>query len=315
MPDPILIAQATGLGFAASALLMGILSGWGYRRKASPAWIDAGWILGIGAGFYLGCWWLGLGPHWPPVVDMDRLLAIVVPAALGVELLATLPSIPRPLIWTLRMAVAGGVGRVLLHGSIYLSDPGEPGTLAWSPLWKAMILGLMAAAQGMAWVSLVLLAQRSRSATTLIGLAIAVGGSAIAIMLSGYASGGLAGLAMTSALLGASGVTLFTTGPARLTAPIGVAVVGLSGLLVIGRFFGELRTDHAVLLFLAPLLAWLPELPRLRQMPKWARGLSRLVLVGVVVCGVLADVGRRFAEGWGPSASGTGAAASPYDAE
>ena len=89
---------------------------------------------------------------------------------------------------------------------------------------------------------------------------------------------------------------------ARSAAPIGVAVVGLSSLLVIGRFFGELRTDHAVLLFVAPLLAWIPELPRLRRMPPWARGLLRVLLVGLVVSGVLADAARRFVGNTGPSA-------------
>ena len=30
-----------------------------------------------------------------------------------------------------------------------------------------------------------------------------------------------------------------------------------------------------ILLFFAPLLGWLPELPYLRRMPRWARGLTR----------------------------------------
>ena len=38
-------------------------------------------------------------------------------------------------------------------------------------------------------------------------------------------------------------------------------MVGLFSLLVIGHFFGELTTAHAILLLFAPLLGWLPELP------------------------------------------------------
>jgi hypothetical protein len=304
MPDPIQMAQATGLAFAASALLLGIFTWWGRRRATGPTWIDAGWVLGIGTGFYLGCWLLGLRPHWPPIEDMDRLLAIVVPAALGVETLSAFPKIPRWLIWTLRLVIAACLARVLLHGSIYLSDSG-PGTLAWSAATAWLILRLMEAALATSWVLLVLLAQRSSAVSTVVCLAIVSGGSAITIMLSAYASGGQAGLPLAAALLGASVVAMIAPGPARLTVPIGLAIVGLSSLLVIGRFFGELRTDHAVLLFIAPLLAWLPELPFLRKMPPWARGLTRVLLVIVVVSGVLADAGRRFAAGSGPSAPGS----------
>ena len=303
MPDPIQMAKAMGLAFAASALMLGIFTWWGRRRATGPTWIDAGWVLGIGAGFYLGCWLLGLRPHWPPVEDMDRLLEIVVPAALVVELLAAFPRIPRWLIWTLRLALAGCVARVLLHGSIYLSDPAEPGTSAWPPARAWLILGLLAAAQATSWVLLVLLARRSSAISTVVCLAIASGGSAITIMLSAYATGGQAGLPLAAALLGASAVALVTPKPARLTVPIGLALVGLSSLLVMGRFFGELRTEHAVLLFIAPLLAWLPELPR------W---LARLLLVSVLAFGVLADAALKFAAGSGPSASGSEDPSSQY---
>ena len=33
MPDPILMAQATGLAFAAAAVMLGIYVGWGRRRR------------------------------------------------------------------------------------------------------------------------------------------------------------------------------------------------------------------------------------------------------------------------------------------
>ena len=66
-----------------------------------------------------------------------------------------------------------------------------------------------------------------------------------------------------------------------------MAIVGLFSLLVIGRFFGELTSVHAVLLFCAPLLGWLPELPYVRRLPAWARGLARVILVGAVVLAVI----------------------------
>ena len=129
-----------------------------------------------------------------------------------------------------------------------------------------------------------------------------IGGASVSIMLSAYLSGGQAGLPLSAAVLGASLAAMVLPDASRSEAPIGLAVVGLSSLLIIGRFFGDLRTDHAVLLFAAPLLAWLPELPRLRRLPPWGRGLLRVVLVGLVVSGVFADAARRFIGNSGPSA-------------
>ena len=71
------------------------------------------------------------------------------------------------------------------------------------------------------------------------------------------------------------------------------------------HFFGELRTDHAVLLLLAPLLAWLPELPRCRQMPVGPRP----VAPGPRRRGLLRRPRRRratVAEGGDRSACGPG---------
>ena len=52
-------------------------------------------ILGLAAGFYLGCWILKLRPHWPPALtDLDRLLSVVLPVAMATESLAVLPRVP-----------------------------------------------------------------------------------------------------------------------------------------------------------------------------------------------------------------------------
>jgi hypothetical protein len=131
-------------------------------------------------------------------------------------------------------------------------------------------------------------------------LGLTLGGSALTVMLSGYATGGQAGLPMSAALLGAAAAALVLPSPDRPRAPIGIGLVGLYSLLIIGRFFGELRWAHAILLFVAPWLAWLPELPRLRRWPSWARGLARVLLVGVLVGAVLGDAARRFAAESGP---------------
>jgi hypothetical protein len=66
-----------------------------------------------------------------------------------------------------------------------------------------------------------------------------------------------------------------------------VGIVGFFALLIIGRFFGQLATTHAALLFFGLLLCWLPELPR---------GLARIVLVAVPVTVALTLAQQKFAE-------------------
>ena len=301
MPDPIAMAQAAGLVLAIAAMVVGL------------SWPDARWIVGVGVAYYLGCGLLGLQPRWSIREDLDRLLVLVIPAVLLVELLASLPRLPRWLIWTLRLSVAGVAARVLLHGSIYLSGATGPDSLAWTPAGVWLIVGSMAAAEMTAWVLLYLLARQSPGASLPMALAIAIGGASLTIMMSGYLTGGQAGLPLAAAVFGGSVAAMFVPDAARSTAAIGPAVVGLCGLLVIGRFFGELRTDHAILLFAAPLLAWLPEVPRLRRLPPWARGLLRVFLVALVVAGVVADAARRFNAASAPSGASGSKEATSHD--
>jgi hypothetical protein len=296
MPDPVLFAQAMGIAAVAAAVVFGICS-WRWPRSAArPSWVGAGWVLGVGAGFYLGCWVLGVRLHWPLLEDQDRLLALVFPAVLVVELLAASPSVSRWLIWPLRLGVAGGTARVLLHGSSYITDLLGPGTQEWSPVQEWLILAGLAAALAAVWSLLVLLAHRAPGLSHPVCLAVTIAGAAVTVMLSGYASGGQVGLPLAAALVGAAAAALVPPGPARTIGPLGVGGVGLFSLLVIGHFFGQLIVAHAILLFGAPLLAWIPELPYLRRLPAWARGLARVIVVGAAVAAVVAHAQWRFAE-------------------
>jgi hypothetical protein len=305
MPDPIVMAKAMGLALLTAALVLGTLAWWG-RRRGHSAWADGGWVAGIGAGYYLGCWMLEIVPRWPIREDQDRLLGLVIPAVLAVELLGAFPKVPQWLIWTLRMAVAGLGARVLLHGSMYLTGLPGPDSTAWSAPQAWLILGSIAAAEAAVWVLLARLARQPVGASLPIALSVAVGAVSMTIMLSAYLAGGQAGLPLSAAVLGGGLAALAFPDASRSIAPVGISVVGLGALLVIGRFFGELRTDHAVLLLAAPLLAWVPELPKLRRLPAWSRGLLRVLLVGLVVSGVLADAARRFVAKDGAASSGAG---------
>jgi hypothetical protein len=283
MPDPIVILTAMGVAFAVSAVLVGAF-GWP-RPNASLRVVDAGWILGVAAGFFLGCWLLGNRPHWPLREDQDRLFVLVLPAIVLVELLAISPRVPRWLVWPLRAAVVAGTAPVLLHGSTYLSA--ENGVAEWSLVQACAVLGGLAAFLATVWSLHALLTSRSPGMTHAVCLATTCAGAAVTVMLSGYATGGQDGLPLAAALFGAATITAAFGWSARGTLPLGVAMIGLYSLLVVGRFFGELSSTHGILLLASPLLGWLPELPGSGRLPKWARNLSRVLLVGILVSGVV----------------------------
>ena len=206
MPDPVAIITAMGIAAAAS---MGVLLLCGWRWPgARPAWFDGGWVLGLGVGFFLGCWCLGIRPAWPLQQDQDRLLALVLPAVMAIELLAVFPLVPRWLVWTLRVTVAAATARVLLHGTSYLADLAGPGTREWSLAQTWLVLGGLAALLATVWALLAMLARRIHGLSPAVCLVVASAGAAITVMLSGYATGGQIGLPLASALAGVTAAAL-----------------------------------------------------------------------------------------------------------
>ncbi len=304
MPDPVVILKAMSMAAALAAVILGIF-GW-RGRTGQPAWLNAGWALSVAAGFYLGCWVLGIWPHWPPREDLDRLLVVVTPVAVAVELFSAFPKIPRWLVWALRLVVIAGGARILLHGSGYITDLTGPATSEWSPAQIGLIFSGLAAIEAAVWVGLSVLVRQAPGSSVPLSLAITVAGSAVTIMLSGYSTGGQVGLPLAAALIGATVTSALLPRSAPKTAQLGVAIVGLFSLLVIGRFFGELSPVHAILLVLAPMLGWLPELAYLRRLPAWAHGMARLTLVAALVLAVLVHAQRKFQHDF-QSPSGSGA--------
>jgi hypothetical protein len=304
MPDPIWM----GISLAVAALLSGVvvlIGGWPWRAP-QPARVQASWVVGQGTGLLVGCWLLGVRPHWPIREDLDRLLLIVMPAVMLVELAAALTKVPRSLIWSARLLIAAGVSRVLLHGTSYLAGSTEAG--AWSVGQAWAILAGLALSLGAVWVLLGLLAHRAPGLSLWVCLAGPCAGAALTVMLSGYATGGQIGLPLAGALLGAGMASLALPRALRGRGPVGMAVVGLFSLLVIGRFFGELTWLHAALLLLAPLLGWLVELPQFYKLRPWARELVRVIAVGLVVAGVVVHAQRRFVQAFqSPSGAPPGA--------
>jgi hypothetical protein len=286
MPDPVPMLQAMGIAaFTAAAVLL--VFGWPWRAP-NAARVRAGGVLGIGLGFLAGCWWLGQQPHWPAVEVRDRLLLVLFPALVIVEIVAVLPGALSWLVWPLRLAIVIGATPVLLHQSVYLAGDGSRDS--WTPTETWQNLAGWSAALGVVWVLMALLARRTAGRSVPLVVALACLGAGITMMLSGYATGGPQGFALAAALTGAVAASLVLSGPPDAVGLVGVGIVGLFGLLVSGRFFSELVLLNAALLFFGPLLCWLLELP------SRVRGLGMILLAAVPIGLAVLLAQQRFAE-------------------
>jgi hypothetical protein len=265
--------------------------------------------LSVTLGFVAGLWWLGVRPHWPPREDQDRLLLILFPAVIVVEMAAAFLSPllvldKKPnlqfLVWLPRLVVAALAGRILLHDTSYLADLSGPGSRQWTPEQTWIILGGLAAALIAVWFVLSRLTQGEPGRMVPFTVAIACAGTAVAMMMSGYASGGPLAMPLAGAVVGILAASLVFKGDPNVTGVLGVAVVGLFGLLVIGHFFGELTLTNAALLFFAPLLGWLPELPLVRRVKPRLRASLGVVLTVITVAIALALAQQKFIEDSAP---------------
>jgi hypothetical protein len=173
-------------------------------------------------------------------------------------------------------------------------------------------LGSLAAGLLVSWLLLDRLATRSPSRAVPLALALTTAAAGITIMLSGYSTGGQLGVPLTGALAAVAIASLLISGPIEWRGAIGVGVVMLFGLLVLGRFFGDLTTLHAVLLFIAPLLAWTSELPLIKKLGAWQRGAIQLLIVAAMLSVVVFRAQRQFTADSQQNSQQSGDAADPY---
>ena len=289
MPDPLLFMKAVAVSGAVSAVVVAVLTL--LRRPAGSNRINADCILGFALGAAVGCRVLELSPHWPPVDGLDRLLLILLPLSVVIELIAGFARVPRPVAWVLRVGLASIAGRVLLHGSSYLDGSSSDWTVGQT--WVALVVcALLLAA---VWTLLAWLMQRSGGVSIPIAVSQTCVAGGMAVMLSGYLTGGKAALPVAAGLAGAAIASRLVTSRNVGTGAVGIGVIGLFGILVLGRFFGELSTGRALLLFLAPLLCWVTELSLFRNRKPWIVAAVRLGLVAIPLAIVLFLAQRDFA--------------------
>jgi hypothetical protein len=290
MPDPLLILKASATAFVLAAITMLLVGGpW---RRLRPCWFAAGGAIGVGVGLLAGAWLLGVPLRFPPREDLDRLLVVLLPAVVGVEVVAGVVRLRPVVAWSLRTMIAAGAARVLLHGSVYIAGSSDANEASPGQMW--LILAGLAIALAVNWALLDRLADRAAGRSVVFSLALAAGGAGATVMLSGYATGGEIGMPLAAGLVGVAAASLFFAETPGLRGTIGVGIVGLFSLLVVGRFFGNLTTANFAALFAAPLLGWLPELLPARRAGPRVRSAARMVLVAAPVAIVLILAAQKF---------------------
>lgn len=288
MPDPIACLLAVLAAACASALCV-LVAGATGRRPVSGARPDVACIVALAAGLLAGYAVLRFQPELPPASALDRFLTIVLPAAIGVELVATIARVPRGLVAALRTVLALAIGRVLLHGSVYLK--GATNDAPWQSIVAIALGGAVLAAE---WVLLRWLDRRVAGAVVAMALSESLVCGGLAIMLNGYLAGGEAALPPAAALAGAALATAAITPRDSIVGAIGLGVVTLFSLLFIGRFFGALPTWQALAVLLSPFCCWAGELRLLQVKTSWVAAMIRLGLVAVPLIVVLAVAKHDF---------------------
>lgn len=294
MPEPLPYLQAMVAAAAVSAVI--VLATMSLWRREGRTRLDAACVLGMGLGLASGYFVLSLRVSWPPASSLDRFLTIVLPVALGIQLITGFEGLPRSAAWLLRISLSAAIPRILLHGSTYLSGSARDWTdlQAWTVLFvcSALIAGL--------WVLLSALSKGSSDVSISLALCFSILCAGLTVMMAGYIKGGSAAFPLAAALAATTVGARFST-PSSATrtdggteALLGIGVVGLSSLLLIGRFFGRLSTGCALAILLAPVLCWATELPLLRSRNPWHVGFLRLVLVAIPLLVVLGIAWRDF---------------------
>jgi len=294
MPDPLLYLKATATAAIVSVVF--ILTMAKSRRSPGDTWLNSACVLGIGFSLYTGYHVLSWRLVWPPSNGLDRLLTIVLPAALGLELVAGFQSVPRWLAWLFRMSLAATTSRILLHDSVYLT--GTDGR--WTFPQSATVLLVSGVLLASLWSLLSWLSRRSPGVSIPFALGLTTQCAGVTVMMAGYIKGGAAAFPLTAALV-AAGIAVWLVARRSETptefdsaATVGIGVVALFGLLFIGRFFGELSDGESLALFLAPLLCWVTEIPFFRNRKPVIVGAARLTMVAIPLVVVLVAAKRDF---------------------
>ncbi|NND96463.1 MAG: hypothetical protein HKN47_03935 [Pirellulaceae bacterium] len=289
MPDPLLYWQAIAASAVCAAAVVATLA----TMTLTTTRLNSACVLGIGVGLLAGFYVLSLQLQWPPASSLDRLLLIIVPLALAIELIGGFGRTSRSVAWLMRVTLAVFVSPTLLYGSVYFGDH-------WSISQQIAVVSIGAVLLAIAGGLLCGLAQRRGGVVISIAICLSIQCAAVAIMMGGYIKGGAAALPFVAALLTTTIVAKWISHRwlqgenfAEI-AIVGVGVVALFGFLFVGRFFGELSTPHAMILMHAPLLCWIIETPMMRSCRPSITVAACLLLVAIPLAIVVVLAKQEF---------------------
>ena len=324
MPDPLLYLKSMVDAAIASVIVVLVIFGlrqWALRKwRKTPSQgvfiIHLACILGISAGLAVGYATLSLELAWPPTNALGRLLIVVLPVTLVIELISGIPCVPRYVTWLLRILLALMIPPVLLYGSVYLSDSSD-----WNAIQTVVTPGACGMLLAGVWGLLLRLASRSPGLSIPSSVCLALLCTAATVMMAGYLKGGASALPLVSTLMATMIAMLLATRrlrkrrqdftPSHLDSHgiLGIGVVGLFGLLFIGRFFGEISNSDALIILFAPLFGWVTETRLLRNQKPWVVACLGLTFVSIPLVVVLVLAKRNFDREMAPLLVGKGAAA------
>jgi hypothetical protein len=257
-------------------------------------------LMGATTGF----WWLGLVPRVPPAAGLDRFLLIGLPAAVVVELVAAAvpavlakSSVRLGVIWLLRGVVAAGLAPVVLWGSVYVSGSRREWTVGET---AGVYVGIGAAVFGV-WF-LTAIGNRRRAAWAgAAATTVSLEAAGIAMFLALYLGGGKASLPLAGALAGALAASALYADRAARRAHFetlaSLAIVGLVGLVLVGRYFSRLGTLEGAALLAAPVATVVVERLLPMKCPAWLVGTAKLAAALLPVLVVLYFAKKAFDQG------------------
>lgn len=289
MPEPLLILKAmlVAAGLSAATYIVIAVP----RRPTSAQRAALAGSLAVGLGFLAGCWMLGRAPRWPPKVDLDRLLAIVLPLVVLSECVLQGSRASSRILWPVRWMVVLASARILLHNSVYLVGPESS---RWSMLETWLLLAGVASGASAVWVTLQTLSDRNEGFIVPLILALAALAAGVAIMLSGYATGGQLAMPLAAAIAAAAGIAWSLGAPSSGT--IGIGYLLVCCLVFVAIHFAELSAFHALLLVTSPLWSVLMELPRVRSCRPLVKSTLAMICVAIPLAFVLVQLQQRFVE-------------------
>jgi hypothetical protein len=197
----------------------------------------------------------------------------------------------------------------LLHNSVYVEAFSGIDS-DWSGWQLFVLLAASSVVMMSMWLALSSLAEREGPGSVTVSLSLSIMTAGLAIMLSGYIKGGVAGFPIAASLMGVvmvnsiAGPENYASNGRSFQSVIGFGITALFGLLWIGSFFGRLRAVEAVTIFLAPSLCWVSEFPVFRQMKRRHRMVLRLFAVAIPLAFQLFNAKRAFDQKLGSLVAG-----------